>query len=245
MLSINDTPRMRAAFAGFVIQEAAVSYASHHPGRRRPTAADRAALETMLAARGQAALLAEPPRGFIQQVAAVLAIQDAVLTAATVNEGIPLGKTREPAALLRYHKGLCYDRSRAIEKALALLGLETRHVAVYAIAPGSSALDALLTPGVSSHALSEVRTDKGWMLVDSNHRWISLSAAGQPVSIARLAAEGTASFAWAPQVPAKPKRIFSAPFTWLYGLYSRHGRFYPPMDSVPDVNWPQLLANLG
>lgn len=36
VLSINDTPRMRALFGRFKVREARVSYASHSPGARRP-----------------------------------------------------------------------------------------------------------------------------------------------------------------------------------------------------------------
>jgi hypothetical protein len=37
--------------------------------------------------------------------------------------------------------------------------------------------------------------------------------------------------------------IYGAPFTYVYGL-SRHGRFYPPYNAVPDVNWGELAQNL-
>ena len=42
----------------------------------------------------------------------------------------------------------------------------------------------------------------------------------------------------------KLPEIYSAPFTWVYGFYSRHGRFYPPYNAVPDVNWGELAQNL-
>jgi hypothetical protein len=45
-------------------------------------------------------------------------------------------------------------------------------------------------------------------------------------------------------VKALLPEIDGAPFTWIYSLYSRHGRFYPPYDPVPDVNWAELAQNL-
>ena len=39
--------------------------------------------------------------------------------------------------------------------------------------------------------------------------------------------------------------ILGRPFTYLFGLYSRHGRFYPPYTPVPDLDWGQLGYNFG
>ena len=36
--------------------------------------------------------------------------------------------------------------------------------------------------------------------------------------------------------------LFSKPFVYLPGLYSRHGQFYPPFTPIPDVNWRDFIA---
>jgi arylamine N-acetyltransferase len=66
-------------------------------------------------------------------------------------------------------RGLCYDRSRAIEKVLSHLGFEVRHAAVYSTKK-TGRLAAFLTPKTQSHAVTEVKTEHGWLVIDSNRR---------------------------------------------------------------------------
>jgi hypothetical protein len=181
---------------------------------------------------------------FESQVRAVAAVQDAVLVASPTNIGVALNRQREPKDLFLLKQGLCFDRSRAIEKLLTYLGLEVRHVAVYATA-SRSALAALLTPENPSHAVSEVRTAKGWLLVDSNNRWLGVDANRNPVSTLGLKKLSERRGPWAPESKARINPIFLDDFVFVYGLYSRHGRFYPPFTSFPDVNFRQLVSNLS
>lgn len=179
---------------------------------------------------------------FEGQVRAIVAVQDAVLTVAPGNEGIALGQAREPKDVFEARSGLCFDRSRAIEKLLAYLGLEVRHVAIYATTERST-LAAIVTPENSSHAVSEALTDRGWLLIDSNARWIGLGADRQPVSVAGLQSRADRAGGWAVDSKSPINRIFVEDHTYIYGLYSRHGRFYPPFTPFPDVNYRQLLGN--
>ena len=213
-----------------------------HNVEKVPSAEDALFIRRMLSDSGHGAILAGPATSFDEEIDRVLEVQDAVLRAAPVNDGIPLGQLREPRELYEAHSGLCYDRSRSIEKALALLGMETRHVAVYSLADALTPLDALFSSGTPSHALTEVLTRRGWMLVDSNDRWIGLQANGQPVSADDLEALGDA-VVWSPRMAGDMAPIFHEDFIHVYGLYSRHGLFYPPMDGVPDVNLAELVQN--
>lgn len=63
-----------------------------------------------------------------QEISLIRKVQLMVFERAPINsiEGIPNYQSREPSDLLRIGKGLCYDRSRTIDKALAYLGFETR-----------------------------------------------------------------------------------------------------------------------
>jgi len=110
-----------------------------------------------------------------------------------------------------------------------------------------SALMSLLTPGTSSHAVSEVRTRRGWLTIDSNSRWIALTEDDVPLSTGDLAAMTVAGEEpiWTSHNQSPMDPIFSQSFTHLVGLYSRHGRFYPPYTPMPDVNFGQLLHNLS
>ena len=182
-------------------------------------------------------------RTYDQEIQFITETQRAVLRVAPVNEGLPFDQPRELRELVEAGRGLCYDRSRAIEKLLRYAHFDVRHIALYSTAATHSKLKSLMTPEVPSHAVSEVRTARGWLVVDSNDPWMSFDVAGAPVSMetVQAAAAGNAQPLW--QKPL-PNPIYSQPFTFVYGVYSRHGHFYPPYDFIPDVNYSELVENL-
>ncbi|SFU32194.1 transglutaminase domain-containing protein [Halomonas korlensis] len=180
---------------------------------------------------------------FQQEVDFIRKVQVTVLDKVPVNSGIPHGMPREPSDLLALGKGLCFDRSRFIEKALRQHGFETRHIAIYSTSETGSAIKSLLTPQVRSHAVTEVLTSLGWMVVDSNEPWLSLDKGYQPVSIDQLS--GLGSSGMVERFMSLPETsIYAHGFTFVYGLYSRHGMFYPPYDRVPDINVAEFSQNI-
>lgn len=183
---------------------------------------------------------------FEGQVSVIFAVQDAVmdLTTAPTDIGIPFDTTREPGDLLIHKVGQCYDRSRSIEKILDSFGMETRHIAVYSTAETGSKIISLLTPQISSHAVTEVKTAKGWMVIDSNARWIGLTEDSLAMSIDDLQSLEHKKVRWNSRNQAKMSAIFSKDFTYVIGLYSRHGRFFPPYSPIPDYNIRHLLTGL-
>lgn len=183
------------------------------------------------------------PDTFDAQVETVLAVQDAVLSTAPKNEGLPLGAPRELKDLFEAKRGLCFDRSRAIEKILTHLGFEVRHAAIYAT-DDTGRIRALFTPRTPSHAVTEVNTDRGWLVIDSNRRWIGLTADGDPIDLASLR-KTAPDVTWDRRAKDAMSPILTGPFTYVLGLYSRHGRFYPPYSPVPDLDWSQLHYNFG
>jgi hypothetical protein len=180
---------------------------------------------------------------FEGQVRAIAAVQDAVLKASPKDEGVALDRGREPKDLVELGQGLCFDRSRVMEKILSALGFSTRHASIYSTAE-RPALLAMLTPENSSHAVTEVKTAKGWMVIDSNIRWIGLDGARNPVSLDGLKAMAERSGPWSAESLSPISWIFLEDFVFVRGLYSRHGRFYAPYTPVPDVNLMGLLDNL-
>jgi hypothetical protein len=146
--------------------------------------------------------------------------------------GIPSGEAREPADLMRFGQGLCYDRSRTFDKAFSYLGMKSRHVYLL-YKENMSFLDALFHRGQSSHAVTEVKTSKGWMLVDSNTAWIAITRDGEPVN--------------ADDVWRRFGEFHNAPsylaFPWwaIRGLYSRKGKFYGSGIAFPELNWSDFL----
>lgn len=209
------------------------------------TVEDHASAEQVLATTGHADLIGIDAANadYETQIRMVLAVQDAVLKAAPGSIGIPLNHEREPKNLLAAKSGLCFDRSRTIEKVLRYLGIETRHVAVYETT-GRTVFAALTTPDNASHALTEARTQRGWILIDSNLRWIGLDPQRNPVSVAALSAMANRNGPWAGEVKDRISWIFKRDFTYILGLYSRHGRFYPPYSPVPDMNLRELAQNI-
>jgi hypothetical protein len=173
----------------------------------------------------------------------IISVQHAVLNVAPGNDGIPFGQKREPKELYEAKTGLCFDRSRVIEKILRYSGFDARHVFMLSTEQVGSAIKAIMTVGVSSHAVTEVFTKKGWLVVDSNAQWISTDAEGRPISIEKLQydVEHSVAIRWGVEPPSF---IYAKPFTFVYGLYSRHGYFYPPYNVVPDVNYGELLQNV-
>jgi hypothetical protein len=182
------------------------------------------------------------PRAFEEEVALILRVQDRVLAVSPEERGIGLDQPRELQDLIRARHGACFDRSRAIETILRSYGFRTRHAAMYSTVETGSALRALATPDTISHALTEVQTSRGWMIVDSKTRWAGLTSEDRPLDLEAIRANPQRK--WSSKVRDRLPEIYGAPFTWVYGLYSRHGRFYPPYNAVPDVNWGELAQNL-
>ncbi len=158
---------------------------------------------------------------------------------------------REPKDLYDTHAAYCSDRARFMEKALKSFGFDVRFASVYEKQKNLTLLGTLLTKGnegAHSHAVIEVKTEKGWMVVDSRTRWISLTADNTPVSLPMLQ-NMTQKGHWPLWSGALKDDMFflmKHDFYVLYGLYSRHGRFYAPYTPyVPDYDMPQLLLNLA
>jgi len=171
----------------------------------------------------------------------IVSVQNSVLNIAPRNDGLPFGQKREPKELYAAKTGLCFDRSRVIEKILRYSGFETRHVSIYSKEKTGSTIKSLITPGVSSHAVTEVLTKNGWLIVDSNEPWVSTDTNIRPVSIEniQLSIENSVHIKWGKE----PNNIYLKPFTFVFGLYSRHGHFYPPYNFVPDINYGEIIQN--
>ena len=216
-----------------------------HNVAKSPTHEDIRVIHAMLEERGAGDLNGRVSATFEQEIDFIAAAQDAVLARAPENKGLPMGSTREPKSLYRARYGLCCDRGRAIEKALTLFGFKVRHISAYSTDETGSAIVSLLTPQVDSHAVTEVETSRGWLLVGSNARWISLDSGSRPWSAAELKRVVDFQLSlpeWSPKSHAAMNGLFSKSFVYLPGLYSRHGQFYPPFTPIPDVNWRDFVA---
>lgn len=168
-------------------------------------------------------------------------LQRAVLKKVPFGPGIPGYSEREPADVLKRDTGLCYDRSRLFDKLFAWAGFETRHVYIlYKPSVGERyslpLWVAFFMPQSESHAVTEVKTSKGWVLVDSNDTWISVNRQGAVVNADQIWRR-SADFDKIPD-------YFSKPFWAIRGLYSRRGHLYRPYLPYPQFNWSDFFHHL-
>jgi hypothetical protein len=169
---------------------------------------------------------------FEAQVRMVARLQKEVFKRAPLGEGIEIYVAREPADLMRAGQGLCYDRSRTFDKGSTFLGMEARHVYIL-YKQDKSFLPALFNRGQQSHAVTEIKTSKGWLFVDSNMPWMAVTRNGEPVS---------ADDVWKRfDEFDNPPLYLKEPWWAIRGMYSRKGHFYKPYILFPEFNWPDFL----
>lgn len=186
------------------------------------TAEDRQVFESLGLVRPQASLT------FEQEVALIRRVQAEVFKRAPMGVGIPDYQTREPLDLIRAGHGLCYDRSRTFDKAFSYLGFESRHVYLL-FRENRSFFWALFHYGQSSHAVTEVKTSRGWLFVDSNMPWVAVTRTGEPVG----ADDVWRRFGEFENAPP----YLDHPWWPIRGMYSRKGHFYAPYVIFPEFNW--------
>ncbi len=160
-------------------------------------------------------------------------------------------------------KGYCYDRAAMLEKFLMYFGFRIRHIYIYfdRIKPSLGVAD-FFRENLSSHAMLEVKTKKGWMVMGTNSNWLGWQADGQLLTIfgvRRKLREGGIQLKKIGHLGAgKPffeDLTYPGQFKIVYGVYSRHGQFLTsrPVESAlkavglrspfPDYNLRMLLSN--
>lgn len=177
-------------------------------------------------------------QSFEDEIKVIRWAQARVFHVAPGMDAIPDYSDREPIDLLKARSGLCYDRSRTLDKLLRWLGFETRHVYILFADEGDETnawqFVAHALSRSSSHAVTEVKTSRGWLLVDSNEPWISLNRDLVPVSAGQIH-ERRAEF-------EAPPEYLKTPLWAIRGMYSRKGQLYRPFVFFPEFNWPDFLS---
>ena len=173
------------------------------------------------------------PQSFADEITAIKTIQHRVFVKAPMGPDIPDYQPREPFDLMQKRQGLCFDRSRTLDKAFMYIGLPSRHVYLL-YREGRGFWSALFHYGQSSHAITEVKTSKGWIFVDSNSEWIGLTRDGQAVN---------ADDVWkrTSEFDSIPKYL-KDPWWAIRGMYSRKGQLYPPYIIFPNMNLPDFFS---
>ena len=197
------------------------------------TESDKAVFRTTLSLKKP-----EGPLTYKQEIDLIRSVQALIFEQVPIGEPIPDYADREQEDLFKQKSGLCYDRSRTYDKVFSWLGFEARHIYIlYPEHPASgetlSFWRAFFTKGTNSHAVTEVKTSRGWLLVDSNAAWVSNGNDGLPVGVDHLPAK--ASF-----MPDMPE-YFNRPYWAIRGMYSRRGQLYRPYLPYPELNWPDFF----
>ena len=186
-----------------------------------------------------------PQTTFEEEITKIIAVQSKILSLSPPlsgnGEGIAHNQSREPKQFFMAKNTVCYDRSRVIEKALKYSGFEVRHAAIYSSRKSKPTIRDLFSSSSPSHSTTEVLTSKGWMIVDSNHSWLGLSLDDNPYSIVSLSEKIPK---WKMPYPSDfYSNYYGKPVKVIYGLYSRHGKFYPPYNFIPDYDIQELGFN--
>jgi hypothetical protein len=85
--------------------------------------------------------------------------------------------------------------------------------------------------------VTEVRTSRGWLLVDSNEPFLALDRLGRPHAARQLP--------WVPDTLLPRPPAFQLPYWAIPGLYSRKGTlFWPYIRYIPNVHWGDLWGGL-
>lgn len=168
-----------------------------------------------------------------EEIDLIINAQRAVFLRAPLGQGIPNYEPREVENLFSYGKGLCFDRSRTFDKLYSYLGFESRHVFLL-FKKNSSFLSAILSKHQPSHAVTEVKTSRGWLFIDSNETWIGVTRNGDPVD---------ADDIWKRLDEFETIPYYLKDPSWaIRGLYSRSGGKYPPFFiRFPEISWQTLI----
>ena len=164
---------------------------------------------------------------FEEELSLIKEVQFDIFKRSPVGQGIPEDESREPADLIKAQQGLCYDRSRTYDKVFQYLGFETRHVYIL-YKQNKPFYSAIFHYGQQSHAVTEVKTTKGWMMIDSNTPWVAVTKLGEPIN----ADDVWRRFSEFDHAPA----YLNEPWWAFRGVYSRKGQFYGGLLVFPEVN---------
>lgn len=171
---------------------------------------------------------------FSEEIIFINSIHAAIIKNINSSSGISKNSSREPKDLYYLREGECYDTSRLLEKLFQYYGYKTKHLSIYEKKGDIPLLNLLLKKGNDSHAISEILTTRGWLAIDSVSDWINLDVNNKIIDINKIKFNANWEY-------NAPHHIFDKEYFLIYGLYSRHGRFYPPYNFIPDINFKDFV----
>jgi hypothetical protein len=150
---------------------------------------------------------------------------------------IPKRQSREPGDLIRFRTGAGYDWSRTAMKFFKAKGIQCRQVSLYQY---EGSLIGLFKPGLLSYPGVEIMAEGKWVFVDPIGNWVARKKDGSYGTVDEL---GDRSIKWENALDQDLYEFTKKAYRPVYGLYSRHGLFYPPYSPIPDFNFKEFKAN--
>ena len=197
---------------------------------------------------------------FDREVAFVSRVQDSIVKNFS-GAFHPQEKVGHVDFYFRNRAGVCYDKAILMEKMFTSYGFSIRHMYIYFRTDSMPTQKTdFFKRGLTSHAMLEVKTKKGWMVVAINGNWLGIDPQDNPLTIHDVRDQLKAD-----NLKLKKPNYYGAyffepfriPSNFLitYGIYSRHGQFLrngpieKPLNSIgiksklPDYNLRMLLYN--
>lgn len=139
----------------------------------------------------------------------------------------------------------CYIMAYIFEKVLESKGFKTRHIFL-TLNEKKMPKPLLLFMKLNSHALLEVKTKRGWLIVDPYQNWQGVTNKSEVINIQQLKQNGVKYYKWKKEIHAGILNLFfQNNFEFFYGLYSRKGGIIPSkISTLPVINAEDLISSL-
>ncbi len=175
---------------------------------------------------------------FEEKLFFINSIQKKIIGTEYQNRPISQNNEREPEDYYNFRPNSCFDNSRIMQRILKYFKIKTLQVAIYHKQTSYSWLQILFKPKLPSHSVTIAIIDRKYILIDSTNNFISIKNDNNIINIKDLNTFYNSNWKF-----EKPHPIFKNKFFFIYGLYSRHGKFYKPYLYFPDINYSEFKFN--
>lgn len=165
-------------------------------------------------------------------------IQKQIVNNPNSNKMIKKNYDREPKNYYKIKPNICYDNSRVMQKIFNYFGIETTQLAIYSKSSTWPIFKLFFFPKLPSHSLTIIHLEDKKLIVDSTNNFISLDKDLNSIPLNSIKQNYDTNWKY-----SKPHPIFGNDHFVIYGLYSRHGKFYRPFWHFPDINLSEFKLN--
>ena len=175
---------------------------------------------------------------FDEKIYFIKTIQKKIIGPGYENRPIAKYNEREPKDYYNLSPSSCFDNSRIMQKIFNYFKIQTIQVAIYDKKSSYAWFQLFLKPKLASHSVTIAFIDDKKILIDSTENFISIKNDNNIINI-----KDVDKYYYTNWKFEKPHPLFSDKFFYVYGLYSRHGKFYKPYFYFPDINFSEFKFN--